>query len=97
MSCGVGLRHGLDLVLLWLCCRPQTQLQFNPERGNFHTPQVQHPPKTKQNKIKTNRQTKSLVHLLLFSIDSGSWPKPKEVRVGEKTTDLAVFCVPTLG
>ena len=23
MSCGVGLRRGLDLVLLWLSCRPE--------------------------------------------------------------------------
>ena len=22
MSCGLGHRHGLDLVLLWLWCRP---------------------------------------------------------------------------
>ena len=22
VSCGVGLRHGLDLALLWLWCRP---------------------------------------------------------------------------
>ena len=22
MSCGVGSRHGLDLMLLWLWCRP---------------------------------------------------------------------------
>ena len=22
MSCGVGRRHGLDLMLLWLWCRP---------------------------------------------------------------------------
>ena len=24
MSCGVGHRHGLDLALLWLWCRPAT-------------------------------------------------------------------------
>ena len=27
MSCGVGLRHGSDLALLWLWCRPADTVQ----------------------------------------------------------------------
>ena len=29
-SCGVGHRYGSDPALLWLWCRPQLQLQFDP-------------------------------------------------------------------
>ena len=30
MSCGVGHRHGLDLVLLWLWCRPAAAAPIGP-------------------------------------------------------------------
>ena len=30
MSCGVGHRHGSDLVLLWLWCRPATIAPIQP-------------------------------------------------------------------
>ena len=30
MSCGLGYRFDLDVVLLWLWCRPQLQLRFDP-------------------------------------------------------------------
>ena len=30
-----------DPALLWLWCRSQMQLRFNPWPGNLHTPQVQ--------------------------------------------------------
>ena len=30
MSCGVGLRCGSDLVLLWLCCRPVAMAPIRP-------------------------------------------------------------------
>ena len=30
MSCGVGLRQGLDPVLLWLWCRPRTTAPIQP-------------------------------------------------------------------
>ena len=30
MSCGVGSRHGLDLALLWLCCRPAAVAPIRP-------------------------------------------------------------------
>ena len=30
MSCGVGHRHGLDLALLWLCCRPAAVVLIQP-------------------------------------------------------------------
>ena len=35
VSCGVGHRCSLDLVLPWLWHRPQLQLHFNPYSGNF--------------------------------------------------------------
>ena len=30
MSCGVGHRHGLDLALLWLWCRPAAVAPIRP-------------------------------------------------------------------
>ena len=30
MSCGVGRRHGLDLALQWLCCRPAAVALIGP-------------------------------------------------------------------
>ena len=30
MSCGVGRRHGLDPLLLWLCCRPAAVAPIQP-------------------------------------------------------------------
>ena len=30
MSCGVGSRHGLDLVLLWLWCNPAAIAPIGP-------------------------------------------------------------------
>ena len=30
MNCGVGRRHSLDLVLLWLWCRPPAAAQIRP-------------------------------------------------------------------
>ena len=30
MSCGVGRRHGLDLALLWLWCRPAATAPIRP-------------------------------------------------------------------
>ena len=30
MSCGVGLRRGLDLALLWLWCRPSAVALIHP-------------------------------------------------------------------
>ena len=30
MSCGVGRRHGLDPLLLWLCCRPAAVAPIRP-------------------------------------------------------------------
>ena len=30
MSCGVGHRHGLDLVWLWLSCRPAAVAPIRP-------------------------------------------------------------------
>ena len=30
MSCGIGCRHGLDLVLLWLWCRPVAAALIQP-------------------------------------------------------------------
>ena len=30
MSCGVGRRHALDWVLLWLGCRPTAAAQIRP-------------------------------------------------------------------
>ena len=30
MSCGVDLRHGSDLVLLWLWCRPEATVPIQP-------------------------------------------------------------------
>ena len=30
MSCGVGCRHGLDLALLWLWCRPAAAAPIRP-------------------------------------------------------------------
>ena len=45
VSCGVGGRHGLDLALLWLWCRPAAPIQTPAE--NIHMPQVQ-PEKAKK-------------------------------------------------
>ena len=30
MSCGAGPRHGSDLALLWLCCRPVATAPIRP-------------------------------------------------------------------
>ena len=30
MSCGTGSRHGSDLVLLWLWCRPEATAAIRP-------------------------------------------------------------------
>ena len=30
MSCGIGCKHGLDLALLWLWCRPAATAQIQP-------------------------------------------------------------------
>ena len=30
MNCGVGRRHGLDLALLWLWCRPAAEAPIGP-------------------------------------------------------------------
>ena len=35
MSCGVGHRHGLDLVLLWLWCRPAAVAPIQPLAGEL--------------------------------------------------------------
>ena len=34
-ECGVGLRHGLDLVLLWLWCRPAAAAPIQPLAGEL--------------------------------------------------------------
>ena len=53
MGCGVGCKCSSDPALLWLWCRPaatpQLQLQFDPQPGNLHMPQVQ--PKTKKKNL----------------------------------------------
>ena len=40
MSCGVGRRHGLDPLLLWLWCRPAAVALIQPLGWNFCMPQV---------------------------------------------------------
>ena len=40
MSCGVGCRRSSEPALLWLWCRPQLKLQFDPKPGNLHVLQV---------------------------------------------------------
>ena len=41
VSCGVGGRRGLDLVLLWLWHRLAVAALIGPQPGNFHMPWVQ--------------------------------------------------------
>ena len=36
VSCGVGHRHGLDLMWLWLCCRLAAVALTGPLAGNLH-------------------------------------------------------------
>ena len=44
MSCGVGCRHGLDLALLWLWCRPAAVALLQPLAWNWlcHMPYATH-------------------------------------------------------
>ena len=53
VSCGVGCRHGWDLVLLWLWYRVAPVAPIPPLPGNFHMLPVWPP------KAKTNKQTKT--------------------------------------
>ena len=39
-TCVVACTCDLDLLLLYLCCRRQLQLQFDPLPGNLHVPWV---------------------------------------------------------
>ena len=63
MSCGVGCRHGLDRVLLWLWCRPAATALIEPlawepphavsaalEKTKRQKDKKNQKPKTKQNK-----------------------------------------------
>ena len=50
-SCSVGHRWSSDPGLLWLWCRPQLLLEFNPWPGNFHVPQVAAIKKKKKNRL----------------------------------------------
>ena len=58
MSCGVGCRHGSDLVLLWLGCvvGQRTPLQLNPLPEKFHM--VPGGPKKKKKKKKKTKKRK---------------------------------------
>ena len=40
-SCGIGYRCGLDLVLLWLWCKPAAAALIGSLAENCHMPQVQ--------------------------------------------------------
>ena len=55
MSCGVGCRWGLNLVLLWLWCRPAAVGPIQPLAWQFHTPQVQ-PLKKKERKKEKGKE-----------------------------------------
>ena len=57
MSCGVGLRCGSDLVLLWLWYRPAAAAPIQPLAGNFHMLWKQTlPPAKKKKERKRNRK-----------------------------------------
>ena len=58
MSCGVGRRHGLDPVLLWLWCRPVAIALIRALAGEppYASGAALEKTKTKQNKTKTNQE-----------------------------------------
>ena len=53
MSCGVGHRCGLDLVLLWLWCRPVAAALIQPLAWELHMPWVWALKKTKKKNCRT--------------------------------------------
>ena len=68
MSCGVGHRLGLDLVLLWLWCRPAATALIRPLA--WEPPYAEGAglgkAKKKEDKKQTNKQTKK--QLLVFML-----------------------------
>ena len=63
MSCGAGPRHGSDLALLWLCCRPVATAPIRPLA--WEPPNAAGVAPKKQKKQKTKQQKKSS---LIFNI-----------------------------
>ena len=67
VSCGVGRRHGWDLALLWMWCRPVATVPIQPlswESPYAMGEGLKGPKKTKQNKNK--KQTKKHIHIDLM-------------------------------
>ena len=68
MSCGVGCRHGLDPLLLWLWCRPAAvaPIRFLPWEPPY-TASMALKSKKKKKKKKKNQKKKhlNLVHWVL--------------------------------
>ena len=49
--CSVGHRHGLDLALLWLWCRPAAAALIQPLAWDFHILQVHFEKKKKKKRL----------------------------------------------
>ena len=70
MRCGVGRRHGLNLVLLWLWCRPAAAALIRPLA--WEPPYASGAALKKQNK--TNKQTKKKTKKLsMRRVEEGEW------------------------
>ena len=67
MSCGVGRRHSLDLVLLWLWCRPVAAAPIGPLAWEPPYAAGTALEKTKKEKRKKNLYVSGF-HQLIFCI-----------------------------
>ena len=67
----MGCRCSSDLVSLWLWCRPQLQLQFDPWPRNLHMLQT-----IKRKKIKKKKKKEDLPSVM-------AWMKLKTIRLCE--------------
>ena len=68
MSCGVGLRRGLDLALLWLWCRLAAIAPIRPL--TWELPYAAHAAlKTKQTNKQKTKDLKELLFMWVIPID----------------------------
>ena len=80
MSCGIGRRHGLDLVLLWLRCRPAVAASIRPlawELPYAACTALERQDKTKQNKTKIltpNSQQEDVFKLTVCGVFTATAP-----------------------
>ena len=87
MSCGVGCRLGLDLVLLWLWRRPAAPSLIRPLAWEPTYSTGMAPEKTKNKQ--TNKKDKSFIHS--FQTVIVSYYLPGNV-LGPRATEIILYC-----